>query len=139
MFRIVSNQDELIKVFIVRGIVFIEEQRVPYEIEMDEYENSALHILGEKDGQPIAAGRLRFLGDWAKLERIAVRLLFRNQGIGHAIVDYMLQVARERGFCKFKMHAQSHLLDFYSKHGFRAVGDMFKEADIDHYLMIMED
>lgn len=139
MFKIVDSLDELIKVFIVRGIVFIDEQKVPYRIEMDEHELSALHILGELDGEPIAAGRLRFLGKWAKLERIAVRKEHRNQGYGHAIVDYMLDVARTQGYHKFKMHAQAYLCDFYARHGFQVQGKLFKEADIDHYLMVREE
>ncbi len=139
MFKIVTSLDELIKVFIVRGIVFVDEQKVPYNIEMDEHEYSAMHILGEIDGEPIAAGRLRFIGNWAKLERIAVRKKYRNRGYGHDIVEYMIKTARERGFHKFKMHAQAHLSDYYAKHGFKIAGDLFQEADIDHYLMILED
>ncbi|MCD6205785.1 MAG: GNAT family N-acetyltransferase [Candidatus Marinimicrobia bacterium] len=139
MFRIVKTLDELMKVFIVRGIVFIDEQEVPYSIEMDEHEYSALHILGEIENEPIAAGRLRFMNDWAKLERIAVRKEYRNRGYGHQLVDYMLSVARTRGYHKFRMHAQAHLRDYYGKHGFKVVGDLFKEADIDHYLMVMEE
>lgn len=137
--KIVNSLDDLMKVFIVRGIVFIEEQNVPYRIEMDEHELSALHILGEIDGEPIAAGRLRFLGDWAKLERIAVRREHRNRGYGHAVVDFMLDVARTKGYRKFKMHAQAHLCGFYARHGFQIRGELFKEADIDHYLMILEE
>ena len=139
MFRIVKTLDELMKVFIVRGIVFIDEQEVPYSIEMDEHEYSALHILGEIENEPIAAGRLRFMNDWAKLERIAVRKEYRNRGYGHQLVDYMLSVARTRGYHKFRMHVQAHLRDYYGKHGFKVVGDLFKEADIDHYLMVMEE
>jgi len=139
MFRIVTSLDDLIKVFIVRGIVFLEEQRVPYSIEMDEHEYCALHILGEIDAEPIASGRLRFCGDWAKLERIAVRKQYRNKGLGHQLVEYLLQVARQHGFRKYKMHAQVQLRDYYAKHGFKVQGDKFKEANIDHYLMIRED
>lgn len=63
MFKIVDSLDELIKVFIVRGIVFIDEQKVPYRIEMDKHELSALHILGELDGEPNARSGIsvRFL------------------------------------------------------------------------------
>ncbi len=50
----------------------------------------------------------------------------------------MLSVAKERGFKKFKAHAQAYLKDFYQKHGFEVVGDIFKEAGIDHYLMIRD-
>lgn len=139
MYKIVTTLDDLIKVFIVRGIVFIDEQNVPFSIEMDEHEYGALHILGEIDGEPVAAGRLRFFSEWAKLERIAVRKEYRGRGYGHGIVNFMLDVAREKGFHKFKMHAQAHLRDYYRYHGFRVQGDKFKEADIDHYLMVMEE
>ncbi len=136
MFRIVTSLDDLMKAFMVRAIVFMEEQQCPYEIEVDEFEYSALHILGEIHGEPFAAGRLRFLGDYAKLERIAVRRAFRGKGYGHQLVDFMMSVAREKGFRKFKMHAQAYLTDFYRQHGFEVKGELFQEANIDHYLMI---
>jgi predicted GNAT family N-acyltransferase len=139
MFKIVISMDDLIKAFMVRAIVFIEEQNVAYMEEVDEHEFSALHILGEMDGEPMAAGRIRFLGEWAKLERIAVRRGWRGREYGHQLVEYMLMVARERGYTKFKMHAQAHLEAFYGTHGFTRKGEMFQEAKIDHYLMIRED
>lgn len=139
MFKIATTFDDLIKTFMVRAIVFIEEQQVSYKEEVDEYEFSALHILGEIDGEPAACGRIRFLGDYAKLERIAVRKPYRNKNIGHQLVDYMLDVARAKGFNKFKMHAQSHLENFYGTHGFVKQGELFIEANIDHYLMTKED
>jgi len=139
IFKIVTTLDDLMKTFMVRAIVFMEEQKCPYGIEVDEYEYSALHIIGEIDGEPIAAGRIRFLGDFAKLERIAVRKNYRGKGLGHQLVDYMISVAKEKGFYKFKMHAQAHLTEFYVQHGFVKKGDLFKEADIDHYLMVRID
>lgn len=139
MFKIVTTLDDLIKTFMIRAIVFIEEQNVDFVEEVDGCEYSALHILGEIDGEPAACGRIRFLGEYAKLERIAVRKRFRGHNIGHELVDFMVTVAREKGFKKFKMHAQAHLVDFYGKHGFVARGKMFQEAGIDHYLMTKED
>ncbi|HMA62400.1 MAG TPA: GNAT family N-acetyltransferase [bacterium] len=137
--KVVENFDELIKVFIVRGIVFIEEQNVPYRIEKDSYELESQHILGEIDDEPIGAGRIRYLEDYAKLERIAVRKNYRGNGFGHRIVDFMIEKARKRGFYKYKMHAQAHLTDFYGYHDFEVKGEMFQEADIDHYLMVRKD
>ncbi|MCF7885179.1 MAG: GNAT family N-acetyltransferase [Candidatus Marinimicrobia bacterium] len=137
--KIVKNLNELIKVFIVRGIVFIEEQNVSYSIEKDEHELESQHILAEMNNEPIGAGRIRYIEDYAKLERIAVRKNYRGNGYGHRIVDFMMQTARKNGFCKFKMHAQAHLIDFYAEHGFETRGEKFKEADIDHYLMIKEE
>ena len=139
MFKVVTNQEALIRVFIVRGIVFIEEQGVPYTIERDEHDCSATHILGEMDGEPFAAGRIRAVGEYAKLERVAIRKPHRGKGLGHKLTEFMISVAQEQGFKKFKVHAQSYLRDFYQKHGFEIVGDMFKEAGIDHYLMIRDD
>ncbi len=139
MFKIVNNFDDLIKVFIIRGIVFLEEQNVPYEIEMDEFEYNSIHFLVEIDDEPIGAGRLRFIGEYAKLERIAIRKSWRGKGYGHQLVEIMLTEARKKGFSKFKMHAQAYLKNYYEQHGFKVHGDLFKEADIEHYLMIKRD
>ncbi|MEK6634760.1 MAG: GNAT family N-acetyltransferase [Planctomycetota bacterium] len=139
MFKVVTSQEDLMKVFVVRGIVFIEEQGVPYKIEHDEHDFSATHILGEENGEPFGAGRIRIVGEYAKLERIAIRKSYRGKGLSHKLTEFMIKVAKEQGFKKFKLHAQSYLKDFYQKHGFEVVGDMFKEAGIDHYLMIRND
>lgn len=139
MFQIVSTLDELIKAFTVRAIVFIGEQNCPYALEIDEYEHSSIHILGEMNGEPMAAARLRFPGSYAKLERIAVRKEWRGRGYGHSLVDYMIEQAKDRGFSTLKMHAQAYLTDFYTSHGFVRYGDLFQEASIDHYLMIRQD
>ncbi|MDO8142921.1 MAG: GNAT family N-acetyltransferase [Candidatus Brocadiales bacterium] len=136
MFKVVTNLEDLIKAFIVRGIVFIEEQGVPYTIERDEHDFSATHILGEINGEPFAAGRIRTVGEYAKLERVAIRKSYRGKGLGHKLTEFMIAVAQEQGFKRFKVHAQSYLKNFYQKHGFEVVGNMFKEAGIDHYLMI---
>lgn len=139
MFRVVKNLDDLIKAFIVRGMVFIEEQGVPYKIERDKYDYSAIHILGEENGEPFAAGRIRALGEYAKLERLAIRKSYRGKNLGHKLTEFMISVAKEHGFKKFKVHAQAYLSGFYQKHGFDIVGEMFKEAGIDHYVMIRDD
>ena len=138
MFRVVSSFEDLIKVFVVRGIVFVEEQAVAYGEEMDAHEFSAVHILGEHRREPVAAGRIRIVDQWAKLERIAVRKRFRRLNYGHQLVDFMVAHAHRQGFRKLKMHAQARLVNFYQQHGFQAQGDIFQEAGIDHYLMIRE-
>jgi len=139
MFRIAASPADRLKAHIVRGIVFVEGQHCPYDEEIDQHEDEALHILGELDGEPVAAARIRFLGDWAKLERIAVREAFRGRNIGSELVEYMLALAAERGYRKFKMHAQAYLSDYYTRFGFVRQGEMFQEAGIDHYLMVRED
>ncbi|KKO19047.1 MAG: GNAT family N-acetyltransferase [Candidatus Brocadia sp.] len=136
MFKVITNLDDLIKVFIIRGIVFLEEQGIPYTIERDAYDYSATHVLGEERGEPFAAGRILALDGYAKLERLAIRKSHRGKNLGHKLTEFMLSVAKNQGFQKFKVHAQTHLVDFYRKHGFEVVGDVFQEAGIDHYVML---
>lgn len=139
VFRLCTTLDDFSKALMVRAIVFLEEQQVAYAEEVDDLEFSALHIIGEIGGEPMAAARMRFLGEYAKLERIAVRQAWRGRGLGHELVEYMLEIAREKGFHKFKMHAQAHLVEFYRIHGFEPRGEMFQEAKIDHFLMVREE
>ena len=137
--KVADSPEDLLKAFMVRWVVFCGEQGVRYDIERDEFEDAATHVLGEIDGEPVAAGRLRCLPDYAKLERIAVRAQYRGRGIGAEVTRLLIKLARERGYSSFHMNAQAHLEEFYGRLGFRAVGDTFLEADIEHVLMVRED
>lgn len=138
-FTVANSPEDQLKVFMVRWVVFCGEQGVRYDIERDEFEGTATHVLGEIDGEPVAAGRLRCLPGYAKLERIAVRAPYRGRGIGSEITRFLIRVARERGYSSYRMNAQAYLEEFYGRLGFRAVGEMFLEADIEHVLMVRED
>jgi predicted GNAT family N-acyltransferase len=135
MFKIVTSSEDILKVHIVRGIVFIHGQNCKYDEEIDSFESSSIHILGEIDGEPIAAARLRFVDSYAKFERIAVREEFQRKGIGQKLINYMEQIALTNGYNLFAMHAQAHLLEFYKNLGYIREGELFIEADIEHYLM----
>ena len=139
LFRIASQPDDAIKALLVRAIVFMEEQNISYAEEMDAFDHEALQIIGEIQGEPIATARIRFLGDIAKLERLAIRKAWRNQGHGDRLIEFMLTTAHERGFRKFKLHAQARLHTFYEKHGFQTEGTPFLEANIPHLLMLKND
>ena len=139
MFRVVTSRADLLRCFVVRSIVFVGEQRCPFHEEFDDHDAGAIHILGEEAGEPIATGRIRSVDGWAKLERIAVLPAGRGRGLGHQLVEFMLDVARQRGQRSFKMHAQAHLVEFYRRHGFEPRGALFQEAGIDHYLMVKGD
>jgi predicted GNAT family N-acyltransferase len=138
MFRIVHTHADFIKTLIVRGIVFMEEQKVCCEEEIDAHEFTAVHILGEVAGEPVAAARIRLLEDGAKFERIAVRPAYRGRGIGHDLVEYMIDVSLKNGVSRARMHAQAHLVSFYESHGFTVQGKPFEEAGITHLLMTRE-
>ena len=137
MFKIVTSLDDLLKTYMVRGIVFMEEQNIGYALEIDEYEHECLHILGEHNGEPIAAARIRFRGQYAKLERIAVRRNWRGKGYGRQLTQFMIQTAADRGYSKLKLHAQLYAKKLYSDLGFVTEGSPFMEAGIEHCLMVM--
>lgn len=137
--RVANSPEDLLKAFMVRWVVFCGEQGVRYDIEHDEFEDTATHVLGEIDGEPVAAGRLRCLPDYAKLERIAVRAPWRGHGIGSEITRLLLRLARERGYSNYRMNAQAYLQEYYGRFGFRAAGEIFMEAGIEHVSMVRED
>jgi len=138
--RVAVTREDVLKVMVVRGIVFIEEQKVDWEGEIDEFEETATHFLGEVAGQPVAVGRLRMLPDGrAKVERIAVRPAWRGRGYARAVVRYVLDYARARGVRRYVMHAQVYLQKFYEEFGFQREGDIFAECGIDHITMVRED
>ena len=139
LFRLADSPDDLLKAVAVRAIVFMDEQRIAYAEEIDGLDAGALQILGELAGEPVATARIRFLGDTAKLERLAIRQAWRGQGLGDRLLEFMLATARARGFRRFKLHGQTRLRAFYEKHGFRAEGAPFLEAGIPHILLRRED
>lgn len=138
-FRVAESTDDQAKAFAVRAIVFCGEQGIGYALERDGQDASAVHVLGEIAGEPVAAGRVRFVGGYAKLERIAVRKPYRGKHIGRQLTDFMVSAARTRGFRKCKVHAQVQLEKFYAAHGFRTQGDRFFEAGLEHCLMVREE
>lgn len=73
MFKVTIGLNDLIKIFIVRGIVFSEEQEIPYPVERDVHDYAATHILGESQGDPFASDRIHFIEQHAKPGRIVIR------------------------------------------------------------------
>ncbi len=139
MFRVVSTEQERLAAYCVRSIVFVAEQAVPFAEEFDGLDDDAIHIVGMEQGEPVAAARIRRVGDWARFERIALLPRVRGRGHGHDLVAFMLSVARDAGFRRFKMHGQSHLESFYREHGFERQGAPFQEVGLEHLLMTRDD
>lgn len=118
----------------IRKTVFVEEQQVPEELEWDEMDTYCRHVLAcAPDGSPIGTGRL--LPD-GRIGRMAVLKPWRGRGVGGAILTYLLTLARRDGFASVELHAQTHALGFYARHGFTPRGDEFMEAGIPHRVMV---
>ena len=135
--HIVKDKEELEQVLKIREIVFILGQNVDWEEEMDGLEDQATHIIALLNNKPVGCARLRYIDDRAKLERIAVLEEYRRQGIGQAITDFLIEIARRKGVREAYMHAQIYANDFYKKCGFKPRGEEFMEAGIAHKEMYM--
>ena len=116
----------------IRTTVFVEEQRVPPEIEMDKHDAACVHALAYAQGRAVGTGRL--LPD-GHIGRMAVLKDSRSLGVGGAILERLVAEARRRGLRQVVLSAQTHALGFYRAHGFLAVGTVFQEAGIAHQEM----
>ncbi|MDR2563210.1 MAG: GNAT family N-acetyltransferase [Prevotellaceae bacterium] len=134
-YQIATAPSDLQKVFAVRAIVFIEEQSVSYEEEIDGYDYSSVHFLATIDSEPIGVARLRLFKDYVKIGRLAVRKAYRGQGIGKGLFQFVLDYIAQMEYQKITLHAQAYLVKFYEDFSFVQQGEMFLEAGIEHYYM----
>lgn len=116
----------------IRFAVFVDEQGVPAELEMDEHDAESLHALAIEDGK--AVGTARLLRD-GHIGRMAVLKSRRGRGVGGRLLEALLQAARMRGDDRVMLSAQVHALPFYRAYGFREEGPVYEEAGIPHQAM----
>nr|WP_077297328.1 GNAT family N-acetyltransferase [Virgibacillus pantothenticus] len=134
----VTTKEELEHAYHVRTIVFIQEQNVSPEEEMDEYDDEAIHFIAYDGKTPIGASRLRFVDNYGKLERICVLNEYRGQSIGKQLIQAMEQAVLEHGYHKSKLNGQTHAENFYHHLGYETVSDEFLDAGIPHVTMIKQ-
>jgi tRNA(adenine34) deaminase len=113
----------------IRFEVFVEEQGVPAESEIDDNDPLSIHAIAWSDGQAAACGRL--LPD-GHIGRMAVRKPWRGQGVGALVMEHLMERARQRGDRDVVLSAQTHAVGFYEKFGFVAEGDEYLDCDIPH-------
>lgn len=117
----------------IRLEVFVEEQKVPAELEMDHMDAVCVHAVAyDAAGRPIGTGRL--LPD-GHIGRMAVRKSARGTGVGGALLRALMAQARARGDRQVELSSQTHAAPFYQRHGFTIEGDEFFEAGIAHINM----
>lgn len=154
--RPVESESELADALAVRRAVFVDEQGVPEELELDEYDtvDAATHVVAydedaeggtgdetDTDARAVGAARLRPDDGGhkrAKVERVAVLRSRRGERIGARLMDTVEASAREQGFETLVLHAQTPVEGFYAKRGYARVGGVFEEAGIPHVEMVKE-
>lgn len=136
----VENEHMLQEAFSVRKDVFVREQEIPEEIELDEYDRDAktIHILArDASGHAVGTARLRpYHGDsTGKIERVAVLHSVRGAGLGKQLMIRLEAEAVEAGFPEVRLNAQIQARGFYEHLGYEPVGELFFEAGIEHIAM----
>lgn len=116
----------------IRQTVFVEEQRVPPEIEMDHLDAACVHAIAYAQARAVGTGRL--LPD-GHIGRMAVLKESRALGVGGAILERLVEEARRRGMREVVLSAQTHAIGFYRRHGFTEQGEVFDDAGIPHQEM----
>ncbi len=134
--KIVVNACELKGAFEVRKQVFVEEQGIPEDLELDEYDMEAMHMVAKDGERIVGTARVLFLAaSQAKLERMAILKPFRHRGIGKGIISFLDEEFKNRGIKQVVLHAQCSAVNFYKSCGFEESGSPFWEAGIKHVKM----
>jgi ElaA protein len=132
-----ARADDLPACRAIRLHVFVEEQGVPVELELDEHEDAAIHLVARVGEQAVGTARLRILGGDAKAERVAVLPPFRELGVGRALMCAIEDEAAALGLARVVLNAQVPVIPFYERLGYRAEGPPFDEAGIPHRRMTL--
>lgn len=119
----------------VRVAVFVDEQQIPREEEIDEHDDTAIFCAGYVGGTPVAAGRLVLLDGYGKIGRMAVLASHRGRGYGAAVLDALEREGASQGTRVFRLSAQLHAAPFYERAGYTRVGDVYDEVGIPHIAM----
>jgi predicted GNAT family N-acyltransferase len=119
----------------LRHEVFVGEQGVPRELEIDEHDERAVHIVALEDGELVGTCRVLQAGSQAKFGRLVVARAARGQGIGAALLAAAERRAREMGCNQMVLAAQTSAMGIYERAGYTARGKVFLDAGIEHMTM----
>ena len=133
--KLVETEEDMEAAVGIRFRVFVDEQSVPPEIELDEYDAVATHAIALLDGVAIGTGRAIVEGYSARIGRMAVDRHHRRGGVGGLILRFLEEEAKAQGAAEFILHAQDYVKSFYASHGYEEHGDTFMEAGILHIEM----
>lgn len=135
-YKLIESDNELKEAFQVRKRVFVEEQGISEDLELDGYDSKALHMVVQYGERIIGTARVLFpTPGMAKIERMAILKTFRRKGIGSKIVSFLNGRLKIKKISKVIVHAQCSAVPFYKSCGFIESGTPFNEAGIPHIKM----
>lgn len=134
--KVVTSEEEKQLAFHVRMKVFVEEQGVPRHLELDEFDQEAIHFILHKDGEAIGAARMREIEPgFGKIERVCILKEYRGLNLGASIMKFIEKYAVEHNWKKLKLNAQVYAIPFYEKLGYTVTSPEFLDAYIPHRAM----
>ena len=138
--KLVETEEEMEGALSVRFRVFVAEQNVPMDEELDEFDSSATHAIVLSQGEVVATGRVVYGNEdsAARIGRMAVDMEWRRKGIGGRLLTFLAEEAATQGVSTYILNAQEYVKDFYASHGYVERGETFLEANIVHILMRKE-
>ena len=129
--RVASSDDDMHGAFAVRHEVFILEQGVPPELERDDADATAVHVVAREGTAVIGTARLTRDGE-ARIGRVAVLPAWRRRGIAGLLLGALESEAQRLGIAEVSSHSQTYVQALYERHGYAVMGPGFVEAGIDH-------
>jgi predicted GNAT family N-acyltransferase len=130
--EIVKWIDEYELLTMIREKVFIEEQKVTSQLEWDGMDKDAIHFLAFKDKKGVGCARAFVIQNRMQLGRMAVLREYRGEGIGSALIETAMTLAKLNQLSGIYISAQCHAIDFYKKFGFEVTSDIYLDAEIPH-------
>lgn len=134
----ITTTQQLEQAFTIRKKVFVAEQNVPEEEEVDSFDvldGECQHVLLIEDEIAVGTGRVRLVDEYGKLQRVAILKEYRQYGFGKVIILKLEELAAAQGATKAKLDAQVHAIGFYEKLGYSVQSEVFMDAGIEHVLM----
>lgn len=130
-YKIVENEKEMELCYQVRNTVFTLEQKFDEEIDKDEYDKQAIHIMAIYNGKCIGTARMFKKDDYYKVGRVCIISAYRNKNIGKGLMDNLALHSN----IKLRLSSQLHAKEFYEKCGYQAISDVYLEEGVKHILM----
>lgn len=135
--RSISSDAEMEAVYQIRREVFVREQELTRTVYDEPDDRESVHLLAQVAGRVVGTGRLTFVRDEGQIAWVAVLKPYRGTGAGKALMDHLLDIAREKDTQYITLNAQTHALGFYEQFGFEPIGRRFHMGNIEHQYMVM--
>jgi predicted GNAT family N-acyltransferase len=138
--RVARTIDDFMRAAVIRGAVFVGEQKCPYDEEFDGNDFTATHLIGYVGNEPAGCMRIRYFSDFAKLERLVVRKEFRGLGLARKLVSFGVEFCQTKSYTRVCCYAQKRLVKFWGKCGF-SIPDTPRElvfSDFDYVEMVCD-